>query len=230
MKTVGIIGGLGPQTTASFYLRLIFSCQKMPVTNRPPILMYSVPLPYDVEQEAIRDGKGEERCLPLLIEAARRLEGGGADFIVMPCNSLHSFIEDIRAAVSIPVLSIVETATKFLHARGVREVGIISTSITLQKGLYEKNLASYGIHQVKPTAVQQRAIGTVIHNLVCNKKSDADKKMLLSVVDSFRSRGVGHVILACTDLQLIAPKRSALEIYDTMRIFADETVLEMFRN
>lgn len=229
MRTVGIIGGLGPETTAEFYLRLVFSSQKMAAETRPPVLIYSVPLPYEVEQNAIKDGIGEERCLPLLIDAAQRLQGGGADFIVMPCNSLHSFIDQIRAAVHIPVLSIVETTTLFLRDRNITQVGIISTAITLRKGLYEDALAQYGIHQVIPAKSEQREIGEIIHNLVCNKKDDSDKKKLLAVIDGFRSRGVRHVILACTDLQLITPKRSALDIYDTMRILADATVKEMLK-
>ena len=107
MKTVGIIGGLGPETTSEFYLELIFSCQKFNKVNRTPILIYIVPLPYDIEEDAIARSKGEERCVPFILDAAKSLERAGADFLVMPCNSLHTFIKEIRSAVKIPVFSIV---------------------------------------------------------------------------------------------------------------------------
>ena len=96
MKTVGIIGGLGPDTTAEFYLDLIFSCQKKDKNHRPSIIIASVPLPYAIEEDAISRNIGIDRCLPFLIAEARRLEQSGVHFIVMPCNSLHLFIEEIR--------------------------------------------------------------------------------------------------------------------------------------
>lgn len=89
MKTVGIIGGLGPQTTAEFYLELVFSSYKIHKTSRPPMLIWNVPLRYRIEQDLITRAKGEERYLPYLTDAAKRLEAAGADFLVMPCNSLH---------------------------------------------------------------------------------------------------------------------------------------------
>lgn len=95
MKTVGIIGGLGPETTSEFYLEIIFSSYKKNKLTRPPVLVWNVPLPYKIEEDLITKAEGEERYIPFLIDAAHRLEKGGVDFLVMPCNSLHTFIEDI---------------------------------------------------------------------------------------------------------------------------------------
>ncbi|MFA5776174.1 MAG: aspartate/glutamate racemase family protein [Patescibacteria group bacterium] len=114
MRTVGIIGGLGSETTAEFYLDLIFSCQKKDKTSRPAIVIYSVPLPYAIEEDAIVRNTGLERFSTFLIKEAQRLEKTGADFIVMPCNSLHVFVEEIRKSVKVPVLNIVEETVKFL--------------------------------------------------------------------------------------------------------------------
>ncbi len=227
MKTVGIIGGLGPETTSEFYLELIFSCQKLNKVNRPPILIYSVPLPYDIEEDAIARGKGEERCLPFILEAAKKLEKAGADFLVMPCNSLHTFIKDLRSAVKIPVLSIVEETTKFLKKENISKVGIISTSITLSKKLYETSLMANGIKQVAPDDFQQAKIGKMIHNLVSNRHGNRDREELIKIINDFENKGIDHVILACTDLQLLIPHHPQLKIYDTMKIFAEATVQEI---
>src|SRR3989344_7926112 len=127
MKTVGVIGGVGPETTAEFYLELIFGCYQKNKINRPPILVWNIPLAYKIEEDLITKSEGEERYIPYLVEAAQLLEKGGADFLVMPCNSLHIFIEEIRESVKIPVLSIVEETTKFLKEKGIAKVGIIST-------------------------------------------------------------------------------------------------------
>ena len=91
MKKVGIIGGVGPETTAEFYLDVIFSCQEKNKTARPNIIISSIPLPYQIEEDLIMRNVGSERYIPYLTAEAQRLEKAGADFIVMPCNSLHIF-------------------------------------------------------------------------------------------------------------------------------------------
>lgn len=230
MKTVGIIGGLGPETTSEFYLELIFSCQKFNKVNRPPILIYSIPLPYNMEEDAILKNKGLERYVPFLLEAAERLEKAGADFLVMPCNSLHGFIEKIRNSVKIPVLSIIEETTKFLKKENISKVGIISTSITLNEKLYEKSFIANGIKQVAPGSSQQAKIGKMIHNLVVNKYGNKDREELMNIINDFETKGIQHIVLACTDLQLLKPSHPHLKIYDTMKIFLDATIQEIFKN
>ncbi|MDO8557545.1 MAG: amino acid racemase [Candidatus Jorgensenbacteria bacterium] len=230
MKTVGIIGGLGPETTSNFYLKLIFSCQKFNKLNRPPILIYSIPLPYDIERKAIINGKGEEKCLPFLIDGAKRLEKAGADFLVMPCNSLHIFVNKIRNSVKIPVLSIIEETTEFLKKKRVSKVGIISTYMTLNRKLYKNSFAVNRIIQITPESSQQAKIGKITHNLVCNRYNNKDREKLIKIINDFKNKGVNSIILACTDLQLLKLKCPGLKIYDTMEILADATTREILKN
>jgi len=227
MKTVGIIGGLGPETTSEFYLELIFSCRKINQVSYPPILINSIPLPFDVERDAIAEGIGEEKCLPYLVDAAKKLEKAGADFLVLPCNSLHVFIQDIRKLVKIPVMSILEETSGFLKQQGINKVGVIATPITIRNKLYEKSLKGYGIQQVVPDNLQQAKIGKLIHNLVSNRYDNKDREILIKIIKDFAKGKVGHVILACTDLQLLMPQHSDIKIYDTMKILADAAVREI---
>lgn len=224
MKTVGIIGGLGPETTSEFYLELIFNSFDKNRVNRPPILLWNVPLPYQIEEDLITKSTGEERYIPFLVNAAKRLETGGADFIVMPCNSLHLFINDIRKAVKIPVLSILEETSKFLKDKNISEVGILATTTTIKNKLYEKHLNDSGITQVVPDDFQQAKIGKVINNLVLSRHNNNDRKELLDIIDGFSTKNISNVILACTDLQLLIPHHDSIQIYDTMKIFANATV------
>ncbi len=224
MKTVGIIGGLGPQTTSEFYLELIFSCKQLNKISYPPVLINSIPLPFSIEKDAIADGLGEERCLPYLLKVAKNLEKAGADFLVLPCNSLHVFIKDIRQAVKIPVLSILEETSKFLKKQNIHKVGIIATPITVKNRLYEKLLKASSIIPIIPDSLQQAKIGKLILNLVSNRYDNKDRVMLLKVIQDFRKKKVKNIILACTDLQLLIPKQDNFKIYDTMKILLDATV------
>lgn len=229
MKTVGIIGGLGPETTSEFYLDIVFSCQKKSRTARPAIIVSSVPLPYQIEEDAIAKNVGIERCLPFLIEEAKRLEKAEADFIVMPCNSLHVFIEDIRESVSIPVLSIVEETVKFIQKNNFKKVGIVSTSATIKNKLYENAFEQNGIGYETPNDFQQAKLGKFILNLVTGQQNNKDREELIAIINDFENKSVDCVVLACTDLQLLIPKHPALKIFDTMKILADATVEEILR-
>lgn len=223
MKTVGIIGGLGPETTAEFYQEIIASCLKKNKQVRPPILMWSIPLPYKIEKELIREAKGEERYIPYLIQGAQWLEKGGADFLVIPCNSVHIFIDKIRKSVQIPVLNIVEETIKILKKQNITEVGMLATLSLLKSGLYTEQLISQGIKVVLPQEDKQLKVGEIIFNLVNYNYNKEDEKQIIEILDSFKKRGVKVVLLACTDLQLLNLSHSNLKIYDTMKILADAT-------
>lgn len=224
MKTVGIIGGLGPGTTAEFYLDIIYSCQKKSRTRRPGIIISSVPLPYNIEEDLITKNKGAKRYLPFLTAEAKRLERVGADFIVMPCNTLHMFIEKIRQAVSIPVLSIVEETVNFFKLNSYKKVGIIATSATIQNNLYKDAFKKEGIEYLAPDVYQQAKMGKIILNLVTGLQKNRDREELISIINSFERKKVDCIALACTDLQLLIPKHHKLKIFGTLKILADATV------
>lgn len=227
MKTVGIIGGLGPETTAKFYLELVSLCQKQRTSTRPAIVIWNVPLPLEVERDLILSAKGEERYLPFLVDAAKHLEKCGADFLVMPCNSLHIFIDQIRATVAIPVLSIVEETTKFLRSQNIRQVGVLATMITINNKLYEGPLKQAGIDAIIPEGLDQAKMGNIISRLVNGEHRSSDRQEILDIINRLSQRGVSTVILACTDLQLLLPSHDDVAIFDTMRIFVESTAKEI---
>ena len=224
MKSVGIIGGLGPETTAEFYLDVVFSAYKADKTARPSIVTASVPLPYQIEEDLIMRNEGAGRYVPFLTAEAQRLEKSGVDFIVMPCNSLHVFIEQIRKSVQIPVLSIVEETVKFLKKNDFKKVGIVSTSATIRNKLYENAFEASGIAYETPNEFQQEKMGKFIHNLVMGQQNNRDREGLIEIINDFENKDVDCVALACTDLQLLIPKHPKLKIFDTMKILADATV------
>lgn len=229
MKTLGIIGGLGPETTAEFYLDIVFSCFKKSKTRRPGIIIGSVPLPYRIEEDLITKNEGSERYIPFLVNETKRLEKAGVDFIVMPCNSLHVFIKQIRNAVDIPVLSIIEETVKFLKKNNFNRVGIVSTSATIENKLYENAFEENNIGYETPNSFQQAKMGRFIHNLVMGQQNSKDRDELIKIINDFEGKNVDCVTLACTDLQLLIPKHPTLKIFDAMKILADATVEELLK-
>ena len=142
----------------------------------------------------------------------------------MPCNSLHVFIEEIRAAVNIPVLSIIEETVKFLQKNNFKKAGIVSTSATIKNKLYEQAFENADIGYETPDPYQQEKMGKYIMNLVSGMQSNKDREGLIEIINDFENKNVEVVILACTDLQLLIPTHPRLRIFDTMKIFSDATV------
>lgn len=227
MKSVGVIGGLGPETTAEFYLEVIFKCQKLNITERPLIVISSVPLLFEIERDLITSNTGTERYIPFLISEAQRLEKSGVDFLVMPCNSLHVFINEIRNAVSIPVLSIVEETVRHLKENRLSRVGLISTSATVANNVYETKLKESSIDFVAPNELQKAKMDKIIQRLIEGEHLNKDREEILDVAHDLAAQNVDCIALACTDLQLLLPSSERVPIFDTMKILADATVREV---
>ena len=224
MKSVGVIGGLGPETTSEFYLKVIFDCQKLNEEQRPSIVIASVPLLFEIERDLISSNTGKERYIPFLVNEAIRLEKSGIDFIVMPCNSLHIFIDEIRKAVNIPVLSIVEETINYLKDKGISNIGLISTSATITNRVYEDKLHNEEIVFETPDDLQKAKMDKIIQRLVVGQHLNSDREFISGVVDSLADKGVDGVALACTDLQLLIPESEKVTVFDTMDVLAQATV------
>jgi aspartate racemase len=224
MNTAGIIGGLGPETTAEFYLRLIALCQASNDVHYPPIVIYNSPFPYDIEQEIIAENRNEERILPYLLEGLARLAQSGADFAVIPCNTVHFFLDELRRGVSIPVLSILDATADECRARGLRRVGVLGTRKTIEKRLYDGPLAERGIETLVLDEAGCSAVSGVIFRLLRGDRSEQSKAILRRAVGELKDRGAEAVILGCTDLQiLLDPDRSGLPLIDTVEVMAAAT-------
>lgn len=223
MKTVGIIGGLGPETTAKFYMQLIFLCSKENKINRPPILISNVPISFELEEKFINHAKGKKEFLSLLINSAKQLEKGGADFIVIPCNTAHIFINEIKTSVNIPVLSIVDETAKALNRKGVKKVGLLATPATIKNRLFDKSIDVF-----LPSKTDQKQMGVIINKLINNHQAAIDKQEVFRIIDTI-SRKSDAILLACTDLQLLISenKHNGIEVFDTMKILANATAKEL---
>lgn len=224
MKTIGILGGLGPKTTAEFYLDIIDTAQLKNLKQRPYILISNVPVTIEIERNSILYNKDVEKNLPYLIDEARRLENAGADFLVMPCNSLHIYIEDLRSSVNIPFLSIIDESVKYIQQQGILSIGIISTAITVKNKLYENAFQANNIKSFTPTPQEQKLLDNIILNLVSDTDNPLDYDNLINVIKNFQSQSIDNIILGCTDLQLLNPKYPSVKIYDSMRLLAEASV------
>ena len=224
--TPGVLGGYGPRTTANFYLNLVskvleIQSQLGQRKQRPSILINNAPSILELEEQFIVNGRGADHFLKYLIKGARNLENSGADFLVLPCNTLHIFHKQIRDSVNIPVLNILESAALKLIEKGVGKVVILATTHTIELNLYGNILKSHGIEAIYPDKQKQNTITKIIHRVLDEKISEEDAVELKKIIDYFKSKDVRYVLLGCTDLQILLQPTET--ILDSMDILVETT-------
>ena len=230
MKIPGVLGGLGPQTTADYYLRVQELALELDSPVRPPMLTWSVPLPYKLEEESIFDGTGFDEIGEYLADGAKKLELAGVDFVVMPCNSLHICQSQIEENITIPFISIIDETVGVVHEKFYQNVALLATEQTAERGLYTKPLEAAGINVIKPSYTQQRMLNEMVVRLINGKQAPNDKENFHQVLRSLQDQGAEIAILACTDFHiLLDDKRTDMPYLDTMEVLAQATAREMYR-
>ncbi len=218
IRTIGILGGMGPESTALFYQKIIEQCQKLYRAkydqDYPEMFIYSLPLPDPVR--GIKNG-----TLPVLIDGLRKLESFGSDFIAIPCNTINCFLPEMRKCIPIPIIGIIEEALGKIELERSKSVGLLATTPTIENSLYKSNK----IKIIAPQKNDQKIVNKVICNILAGKKLDKDKKVLGKIVGSLINEGAEAIVLGCTDLPLLIKQEDYdVKIFDTVEILAESTV------
>lgn len=214
MKTVGVIGGFGPEATAKFYLELIEECRRWGLARQPRIFVWNAPVPEKLERDALLNGKNIEKFVPMLVSAAKGLEAAGANFVVLPCNTLHVIAGPIQASLTVPFVSIIDVSIKKLHEAGVQRVGLLGTSVTAQSGMFEA--AGREIAFIKPTNHIQRKLNMTVHQFVTTRDPKQLHHALEMATRSFQAKGIRDVLIACTDFHGLCPDMPGIMFHDTL--------------
>ncbi len=197
-KIVCILGGMGPEATVDLFSKILKATPIRTEQDHLRIVIDNNPKIPDRTQ-AILSGRTEE-VIALLQETARNLERAGVDFIVMPCNTAHTFFSRIEEAVSIPLVNMVEETVRTLRETvpSVQKVGVLATTGTVKAGVYAKALLSRGIGTVVPDGTDQDAVMAI--------KEEAGharaKEILRGISAHLVERGAEAVIAGCTEIPL----------------------------
>ena len=228
MKIAGIIAGLGPETSSEFYLKIIEFCKMKNDVKYPPIIVSSVPVPFSLERDIVEKGRGERGMFHVLVEGIERLEKSKVDFVAIPCNTVHIFIDELRGLFSTPILSIIEETARRCKSSGYRRVGVLATKKTMEKKLYDDELLRFDIGLVKPSPDEVERVSSIIFRILEGNKSEEDRKELLGIINGLRENGAQAVILGCTDLQiLVSQEDTSVPLLDTVEIFAEASAEEI---
>ncbi len=224
MKTIGIIGGMGPQATAELYMAVVGILQRRSGARYdadfPPVLIHSVPAPDVVER--LED---EERLAGMLVDSARILEAAGAQLLAIACNTAHIVHSRVASAVSVPVLDLPAEVAAAAATVGYRRVGLLATGLTMDRWLYREPCARLGIELLEPDAVQRDRLTRVIMAVLAGQELSASRRILIDLLGDLAERGADAVVLGCTDLgPLLAGLDTPLPVIDSTLVLAEALV------
>ena len=225
MKTIGLIGGMSWESSIEYY-RIINETTKTKLggLHSAKSLMYSVDF---AEVEILQhQGKWAEAA-DMLVDAAKRLENGGADFIVLCTNTMHKVAEEIQASVQIPLLHIADATAQVVKDSGIRAIGLLGTRFTMEEEFYKGRLSQqYGLQVHIPNAQEREVIHRVIYDeLVVGEIKQHSKEQYLGIIERMLAQGAEGVILGCTEIGLLIHKQdSRVPLFDTTRIHAEAAV------
>ncbi|MBR6808371.1 MAG: amino acid racemase [Clostridia bacterium] len=199
-KILGVLGGLGPLSSAYFYELVTGHTKAVKDQDHIDIILSSRATTPD--RTAFILGKSDEDPVPFMVEDARLLEQYGADAIVIPCNTAHYFIDEVRRSVSVPVPSIITETVSHIARNGHKKVAILATEGTVFSGSYQAELERFGLEWAVPDESGQKIITDIIYGDVKSGVIPPPEK-LFSVADVLFDDGCTCAILGCTELSLL---------------------------
>ena len=226
-KTVGIIGGMGPEATVDLMQRVI---QVTPANDDQDHLRMLVDNNPKVPSriKALIEGSGEDPA-PVLAQMARDLERWGADFLAMPCNTAHHFYPAVQAAVGVPVLNMIELTAGRIRQEtpDVRKVGLLASTAVIRTDLYGKSLSRKGVEVVHPADTSQDQVLAAIRAIKAQRFSSASLDALNQAIDDLIARESEVILIACTELSVIAKKlQLSVVTFDSAQVLAEAIVAE----
>lgn len=227
MKTIGILGGMGWESSAIYYRILNQEVRRrLGGFHSARIVLESV----DFAEFTILQERGEWDAVgELVLESGRRLEGAGADFWLIACNTVHRVVEAVEDAVGIPLLHIADASGRALEQAGVKRVGLLGTVHTMRGDFYSRRLErGFDVATLVPDEETQSQIHTLIlDELVHGISSPSGRGLLDEASRALGAKGAQAILLACTELGLLYDEHEAsgragdgLAIYDTATLHA----------
>ena len=224
MKKIGLIGGIGPESTLDYYRLIIRAFQDRKSADYPEIIVYSANL---TELLKLMEEKRWEALTEWLLQKIEALRKAGAELAAIGSNSPHVVFDAVKSRSPLPLVSIVEAACERAQALGVKRLGLMGTAFTMQADFFQKPFLAGGMHVIVPeledqTLIHQRLFTEIELGII----KDSTRQELLAVAKGMIDRhGIEALILGCTELPLILAKDEfGIPFLNTTAIHAEAMV------
>ena len=224
-KVIGLIGGMSWESSAEYYRIInVLVRERLGGLRSAKCLMWS----FDFgEIEALQHAGRWDDATAQMIDAAQRLERGGADFVLICTNTMHRMADQVQAAIGLPLLHIADPTAERIKAAGVKKVGLLGTAFTMEQDFYKGRLIErHGLDVIVPEEDDRRVVHRIIYEeLVQGRIEAASRQAYREVIARLVERGAEAIILGCTEIMLlVGPQDSSVPLYDTTAIHAEAAV------
>ncbi len=198
-----MIGGLSWVSTAEYYRLInVITQEILGGVNSAHLILESVNR-HEYVDAAIEKSDEDTAC-QIILSAAKALEAGGAEFIVISCNDVHRFVPDIEPHVSTPFLHIAEATAAAINKANIKTVALLGVRKTMEEAFYPDILKQHGIDTIIPNEIERKYIHDSIYNeLVKNVFDEATREKYKEIVGNLQSTGAEGAILGCTEIPLL---------------------------
>ena len=198
MKTIGIIGGMGPLATAHLFEQIVLRTKAQKDQEHIHVLIDNNTNIPDRTKAIL--GNGDDPTIEMII-SAKHLESCGADFLIMPCNTAHYFIDKILSNINIPMINMVDETVNYTYERYGKDaiVGILATDGTIKSKIYENVFAKKGIKTIIPKD-SQKSVMSFIYDVIKSGSYGMGPSLMFEAVDELKSMGATTILLGCTEL------------------------------
>ncbi|MEG0820602.1 MAG: aspartate/glutamate racemase family protein [Burkholderiaceae bacterium] len=226
MKTLGLIGGMSWESTVPYY-RLINETVKAELggLHSARLLLHSVDF---AEVERLQHAGDWDAAGQLLADIASKLEGAGAQAIVICTNTMHKLAPQVQAATTIPLLHIVDATAVAIRAAGMSRVGLLGTRFTMEQDFYRGRLSEqFGIACLVPPAPEREIVHRVIYDELCQGRiKPSSRAAYRRILQGLAEAGAEGVILGCTEISLlVSAEDSPVPLFDTAALHARAAAL-----
>ena len=222
---LGIFGGMGPEATADLYLRILKLTPAKEDQQHIPVLIFSNPKVPD-RVNAIENG--DTSILNYITFSVKKLENSGASFIAIPCNTVHYYYDQMKEAVSIPVINMIRETAGEVAAKypKIKKVGLLATSGTIKTGLYEKELSALGLEVIVPDEkVETEMVMKAVRGIKAGLERKPLEDLLAAAGQHLADRGAELIVLGCTEIPLAYnPERVNLPVVNATNVLAEKAI------
>jgi len=222
MKTIGMIGGMSWESSIEYY-RMINELVRERLGGLHSAKSVMVSVDFAEIETLQRKGQWEEAAR-FMVEAARRVEKGGADVVMICTNTMHKMAAEVEAGIRIPLLHIADATGEKIKARGLGKVGLLGTRFTMEEDFYRGRLIrGYGLDVIIPGETDRQTVHRVIYEELCRGLIRPDSKAEYTrIIDRLVGRGAEGIILGCTEIGLLVEEKDGhIPLFDTTRIHAE---------
>ena len=221
MKTIGMIGGMSWESSIEYYRIINEGVKgKLGGLHSAKSVMYSVDF---AEIETLQHEGRWEEATQAMVEAAKHVEAGGADFVIICTNTMHKMAEEVEAAIHIPLLHIVDATAEAIKALGLQVVGLLGTNFTMEQDFYRGRLVErHGLEVLIPEEQDREIVHRVIYDeLVLGVIKPESRSQYERIIEKLIEAGAQGIILGCTEIGLLVKDEdSRVPLFDTTFIHA----------